>query len=54
MNSLPESIRAIRSIGEFKKEINHLILTRQSCTSVFMIILIFINSSNVIEMLLFY
>ena len=36
-NSLPESIRAIRSIGQFKKEINraleHSIPTRQSCKS---------------------
>ena len=38
-NSLPESIRAIRSIGHFEKEINRTLQTfdsqRQSCKSVF-------------------
>ena len=44
-NSLPENIRAIRSIRQFKKKINthlkHPIPTRQSCKSVFIVILIF-------------
>ena len=40
-NSLPESIRAIRSIGQFKKEINRTLQTldfynRQSCQLVFL------------------
>jgi len=47
-NSLPEKIRAIRSIGQFKKEINRAlsISTRQSCKSVFVVILIFANDCN--------
>ena len=50
-NSLPESIRAIRSIGKFKKEINpvhskHSIPTRQSCKPVFIVILVFTNDCN--------
>ena len=52
-NSLPENIRAIRSIGQFKKEINRaletsdsIIPTRQSCKSVFIVILTFTNDCN--------
>ena len=49
-NSLPENIRAIRSIGQFKKEINRAlensIPIRQSCKPVFVVILIFTNDCN--------
>ena len=49
-NSPPENIRAIRSIGQFKKEINcalkTTIPTRQSCKSVFIVILTFTNHCN--------
>ena len=44
--SLPENIRAIRSILQFKKKIKHPIPTRQSCKSVFIFILIFKNNHN--------
>ena len=49
-NSLPENIRAIRSIRQFKKKstthLKHPIPTGQSCKSVFIVILIFKNNRN--------
>ena len=49
-NFLSENIRAIRSITQFKMKIKdalkHPIPTRQSCKSVFIVILIFKNNRN--------
>ena len=49
-NSLPENIRAIRSLGSLRRKstahLKHPIPTRQSCNSVFIVILIFTNHCN--------
>ena len=47
-NSLTENIRAIASIGRRKStaHLKHSAPTRQSCKSVFIVILIFINDCN--------
>ena len=51
-NSLPENIRAIRAIGQFKKKINRALETSDShsasCKSVFIVILIFTNDYKIL------